>query len=160
METIIDFVKGNIYLVVVAAVFLMSMLGKSGKRPARMPDFGGGQDAAPPTVSPPQQQQPRVRPNAPRAAGDPAVMTASPQPYSVPQAYREQGFGDREGREGRAGAVDRISASSIRQAKPGQAAKPMPAPGTDIGADELRQAVVWAEILGPPRARSPLGRRK
>jgi len=28
------------------------------------------------------------------------------------------------------------------------------------GQEELRQAVLWAEILGPPRARSPHGRRR
>lgn len=27
------------------------------------------------------------------------------------------------------------------------------------GRDELRKAVLWAEILGPPRARNPIGRR-
>ncbi|GLX69165.1 hypothetical protein MU1_35100 [Paenibacillus glycanilyticus] len=29
---------------------------------------------------------------------------------------------------------------------------------TDIKAEELRKAVVWAEILGPPRAKRPFGK--
>lgn len=61
-------------------------------------------------------------------------------------------------------ALDRISTDMGGEGKgpqsPGNVPVSSRAPHTAVSVKDLRSGVVWAEILGPPRARNPVGLRR
>ncbi len=165
MESLIAFLLDNIFIVIVAAGFLMSLLGKGKqqqRRVGRMPDFGGGPMQSEPAA-------PNVRPFGPDSSPAPAyeqtpqpVYTSSmSQPSSEGQRMMARSNQDPSLSRGTGGAG---RPSSIAQAARSQAPSRSAAPVTGsaalkrVDADDLRQAVLWAEILGPPRARKPHSR--
>ncbi|MBO9597115.1 MAG: hypothetical protein J7559_04730 [Cohnella sp.] len=106
----------------------------------RMPDFGGGQRRPP--GSPSQRGVPMRIPPAKQEQPRP-----NPQPIIV-EERAEQRVAAPESRS--------IPDSSPPEATPLEPAyAKAPKPSASLSRDELARAVMWAEILGPPRARKP-----
>ncbi|WP_127496398.1 hypothetical protein [Paenibacillus glycanilyticus] len=161
---IISFLLENIYWVIVVGGVLFSMFGRSGakKRTNRMPSFGGSNEREPHR---PERRQDLVWEEEDEEEYQPQkpVMAGSPL----------------QGERGSSGEVNRpqtleraIQAAPSRPAEPPRArlaaankpqatAAPAATSHTETPnpkADELRKAVVWAEILGPPRSKRPFGK--
>jgi hypothetical protein len=155
MESLIAFLLDNIFIVIVAAGFLMSLLGKGKqqRRAGRMPDFGGG-----PMLGGPAPEGSRSVPEPSQA---PSVQTSQPIYTSAMSQPASEGRA-MTARSSHAGNFPRSTHNALRTPQAGQAARNQASAGAStvkrIDADDLRQAVLWAEILGPPRARKPHGR--
>lgn len=188
MEAILSFMFDNPFLTIILLFFLFSMLGRTGRKGGgnRMPDFGGGpggwpapgrgmpsgsgrsgemrgrtdlsrrperrdagggEPAFPREWRPAQPQEARERMADPRPVRmEPSPPAASPAASASTAAHE---------------AADSASAAIDGASRVAPALQVERASGRPIaGQEELRQAVLWAEILGPPRARSPHGRRR
>jgi len=168
METLIAFLLDNIFIVIVALGFLMSLFGKGKQRGGRMPDFGGGPMQGGPAGRRAHRAEPEGMP--PMAETPPAPTV---QPYVGEQHGRMEQ--ERHAHVRERSIVSHASAAPAparplpgtdragRVVQPAPSARPdktaVPVPGR-IDADDLRKAVLWAEILGPPRARKPHGRNR
>ncbi|CAM3116242.1 hypothetical protein PALU110988_02285 [Paenibacillus lupini] len=152
---IISFLLENIYWVIVVGGVLYSMFGRnrSKARTNRMPSFGGGNDpnresrqethweeeeaesvepARPIAARPPSEpSQPEVIASYERSSQAPARR---PEPPRARMAYARPDF------------IAPLPES------PKEAATLSPK------VEEMRKAVVWAEILGPPRSKRPFGK--
>ncbi len=159
MESLIAFLLDNIFIVIVAAGFLMSLLGKGKqqqqRRVGRMPDFGGGPLQGEPTAWGDRQSDSDSNP----APG----YEQPPQPvYTSTMSQPASGGPGMMTRSNQAAAVSRGTGGTGRSVITSQAARSQTSSSSvslkRVDADDLRQAVLWAEILGPPRARKPHGR--
>ncbi|TCN01573.1 hypothetical protein EV294_1011030 [Paenibacillus sp. BK033] len=161
---IISFLLENIYWVIVVGGVLFSIFGRSGakKRTNRMPSFGGSNEREP--HRPVNRQDPVWE-------EDDEEEYQSQKPVSAGSSLQGEGGGTGEG--GRSQTLERaVQAVPSRPAEPPRArlaatAKPQTAVAPAVAsqseianpkADELRKAVVWAEILGPPRSKRPFGK--
>ncbi|MBJ6363106.1 hypothetical protein ACFOQM_17935 [Paenibacillus sp. GCM10012307] len=160
METLLEFIIKNPFLAIILLGFLISFFGKKNKK-AAMPPFGGGG----------QGQQPRrqAEPHTHETHADPdqwdrqderdwtqekpvLYPPAQPGPTALDQhaqtaASRREEQRARSSRKA-AESLHKQSSSSTRSAN--QLAKP----GAGLPQEEeMRRAIVWAEILGPPRAK-------
>ncbi|MBD2869482.1 hypothetical protein [Paenibacillus arenilitoris] len=151
----IEFLLNNIYIVVIVIGALASLFGRSSgkKRPRQMPNFGGGglsgmpgrPERAPEKLEPdrPAGQTVYRSRSAEHETGVPEGEFAehrevpSAAPVSPPAAAK------RPYRRPVAMEADRAGTPAARSA------------GAQVRADDLRKAVLWAEILGPPRAKRP-----
>jgi hypothetical protein len=176
---IISFLLENIYWVIVVGGVLFSMFGRSGakRRTNRMPSFGGGNEP----------NRPAGRQNPEWEAEDeeldypgayPAQRPVSQEPVSSMPPYQPQkplitssSLQGSTSEGNRSQTLERaVQAAASRPSEPPRArlaaAKPQPAAAaadsrTELAtpkADELRKAIVWAEILGPPRSKRPFGK--
>lgn len=165
MEKLISFIFENIYWVVIIGGVLFSMFGRqkgSGKSNPRMPEFGGGGPRnifGQPNASEEQQQQshPDLTFDRPEQFERPvkAVIAAAQDNVSGNDAATS-------------GALARAlkAAATLPEVQRGKSSGA--ASQTHSGAshakliphekDELRRAVIWSEILGPPRAKRPFGK--
>lgn len=158
MERIIEFLLDNIILIVIVLGVLSRLLGgsgsKKGNRPARMPDFGGG-----PGDSPAKPANRRARPA--EVAGDKrgaeSAEPVSAQRRPQPALAVERRPADEEPfARTIAGSFSRPAVAQAQSGKPSKQPSPEASPlklSTD--ANELRRAVLWAEVLGPPRSKKP-----
>lgn len=170
MESLIAFLLDNIFIVIVALGFLMSLFGKSRQRGGRMPDFGGGPMQAGPGRGGARRAEP-----AEETVAEPSYAPApASRPYAG-QRMEEARQWQADDRMSSSGAYASSSPGPASASRPGRfertgrsqqapqgartqtAASAVP---SRIDADDLRQAVLWAEILGPPRARKPHGRNR
>lgn len=151
MNPLVDLLIDNIGAVIVIAVAAISLLGKmklnvgnpTGTRPMRpMPSFGGGPGER-------ELPTPDVKPQRDWESGEGITMEgetgrvrASVPPYSAVTTAA-------------GGAA--ASHGSVTVNPPAQMDG---AAGASLAPDkeDLRRAVLWAEILGPPRAKRPHGR--
>ncbi|ACT00884.1 hypothetical protein [Paenibacillus sp. JDR-2] len=161
---LISFLLENIYWVIVVGGVLFSMFGRSGakKRTNRMPSFGGSSEREP--HRPEHRQDPvwdeddeeEYQPQKPILAGSPLQGErggTGEGSRSQTQERALQAVPSRPAEPPRA----RLAAAN----KPQTAAAPAAASQTEMTnpkADELRKAVVWAEILAPPRSKRPFGK--
>lgn len=133
----------NIFFLIVVAIGILYQLfvRKSPlEKRNRMPDFGGGQQRRP--GSPPQRGVPmRIPP------GKQEQTRPTPQPINVDE-YIEPRAVASEPRK--TPVTTRPEAAPL---EPSFANAPQTA--QSLSRDELARAVMWAEILGPPRARKP-----
>ncbi|WP_027088284.1 hypothetical protein [Cohnella panacarvi] len=133
----------SLFLIVVAIGIIYQLFVRKSpldKRPNRMPDFGGPQQRRP--GSPPQRGVPMRIPPA-----------RQEQPRPIPQPIFEE-----ESVEPRAIVPEPRTiplASQAGSALPERTYAKSPHPSESLSRDELARAVMWAEILGPPRARKP-----
>lgn len=181
---IFTFLLDNIYIVIIVGGFLLSLLGKSGgqKKPQnRMPTFGGEQEPAAPKHKPQlspmelqqqeQERQEQQRLEAQRReqqrleqqARQHALQLERQAEYEARQ--REQELEQREaeaeakrlelGR--RTPAIQSLDTAAVvkQRSKRTATASSRLFDSSRVNADELRKAVVWAEVLGPPRAKKP-----
>jgi hypothetical protein len=186
VDKLISFVIGNFpVVVVVISVIYMLFFRKSPleKPPNRMPDFGGDGQRRPrppmggmppltPTTRPqppagpypaPQRQQPPAMPSGAPLSREPRQLeTRQPQPKpSVQrpiQAARPApdivlAAPDRATRLG----METKMAPIDTDARPHSVTVASPTT-TGLTKNDLSKAVLWAEILGPPRARRPYRR--
>jgi hypothetical protein len=159
---IIEFLMNNIFIVVIIFGALASLFGKSGskKKPGRMPDFGGGGLPRSSNAGEPGNEQ-EERPLPGPAAGQSVYRT---QPQNVREEYETPAYKARETEVLNQTPQVAPSQRTLQQAANarGKAAKaaernsaPQSALTAHARADDLRRAVVWAEILGPPRSKRP-----
>lgn len=159
---IIEFLLNNIFIVVIIVGALASLFRKSGpkNKPGRMPDFGGG--GLPRTLYPQEvraEMEDRERPAGPagqtlyrsqtetkredfekpvHATTETEKHAESPQIASLHQALQSA-------------ATNKAIVSDAAERK--SASQRTETNGTR--SQELRRAVIWAEILGPPRSKKP-----
>lgn len=132
MDGIIDFLQNNMFIVAIVVGLVVSLFNKSKQRgqrgPAPMPDFSG-RTAAPEAERQLSDQRQEYRP----------AMTAAP-PTPV-QQYE-------------ASTLRTSNLSSMHNASEMQPAREAEAFRMPEG-DDLRKAIIVAEILGPPRSKRP-----
>lgn len=157
MREIIEFITNNFFFVVIVVGFIFSLFSKmkKGEPNRRMPDFGGG---GTPGMNRPRpaaaDRQPR---DEPMHQERPVITT------SYHDAWEE--VEDRE-------SASQTSFADRVPARPAPARSLPPVSTSGEGArerdrhplnlsdrNELAKAVLIAEILGPPRAKKPFGRR-
>lgn len=190
MERLIEFLLNNFYFVIVAVGLIYGMFFRKspeeGKRPNRMPDFGGGGDrkGGPAQTPPPRPRRPSEASGERRSAPRPAARTELEEPrYGLPSKPEAPApvrtaepalasspdvadpWGDAEPvRAAESGALERSLAATRAAHTAPKAAPPdgsvYAAPAADLQPtrDDLARAIVWSEILGPPRARKPYRR--
>lgn len=165
MEALIAFLFDNLYLVIVVMVFLFSMLGRIGKGGpvSRMPDFG-----APGRLPRTEQgggvrgriERPEFRRESPADFPAPSVETSS-----GPDHHREPVYASEPAQSAstpdwnplieNADRTERPLNNTIRPRVQTAAAvhRSVRSPARPaIRQEDLRQAIIWSEILGPPRA--------
>jgi hypothetical protein len=155
------------------------------RRPAnRMPDFGGSPMF--PAPRPPRRTEDPAggRPDDDAGLPQPAAAWSEPKPVAAPAPshpsrpeWADRPFGlavepeaDNPARSGEAllayeKPTAAQAAAAVRPAPPAEAA-PVPEtaglaadePRSMLSRDDLARAIVWAEVLGPPRARRPYRR--
>lgn len=177
MEHIFEFITKNIYFVVIVGGFLLSIFNRVSAKKRnnpRMPDFNG--QSASDTAYP--QQGTAVQQQSGRYDQEEAY-----QEWDDDADYEERSISYRQAEEEAerekqnhlselARALERtqqqqaaVTASQQREAaarrsnRASSEAEVVPdtrlAP---LSADELRKAVIWSEILGPPKSKRPYGK--
>lgn len=135
MDWIIDFLKNNIFIVAIVVGFVVSLFNKSRRGGgSRMPDFSG-RNAAPELNQQPVEQSQTYR-------SEVASSMMPPAQYSDRRRELEERFSYRE---------DLSSASNVSEVQPTPEKETFRMPE----GEELRRAIVVAEILGPPRSKRP-----
>ena len=152
MEQLISFATKNFFIVIIIVGILYQLFFRKSpleKPRNRMPDFGGGQPQRPPG-SPPQRGVPmRIPAEKQEQRRVPSANNAprpEPKPIVAENVYEDV-------YEERPTAVAPASATpALRVASTHAVSRPAVMEPTQ---DDLARAVLWAEILGPPRARRP-----
>ncbi|OMF34188.1 hypothetical protein BK133_12745 [Paenibacillus sp. FSL H8-0548] len=165
---IIDFLMDNIFIVVIIFGALASLFGKSGskkKLPGQMPDFGGGglpRNVFPQTNDPKPviDQQAEMQGNEGqtvyRSLHDQERQTVVDAPYERSYIAAPPETARSAARE-RALQGAKVSGSASRNvSERNSAAQEMRDSSTRV--EDMRKAVVWAEVLGPPRSKKPFGK--
>lgn len=158
MSTLIQLLLENIYIVIIAAGFILSLLNKARKsnpRGYQMPDFSGG---ARRTQAPASNRQDEPDYQDWEEEEWEENSASPPVPPAVrPQEPRTSPF--RSDTLLQATAVPSSSASRGVPVKAQQPAAEAPASSFRMPeGDELRKAIILAEVLGPPRSKRPLRR--
>ncbi|MGG1553061.1 hypothetical protein [Paenibacillus ferrarius] len=153
MEQLILFLLKNWYLVLIALTFLYQVNKRkqgakgSGSPKTGMPTFGGG--ARSPSQPSPARRATQMATAAPgsKAPANGVHTRAEDDAYAVkpPKSAKASPFG----------ASPQAAGASSVYAGDLTAAQPFPA---DPKPEQVLQGVVWAEILGPPRAKKPYRR--
>ncbi|MFX3633676.1 MAG: hypothetical protein ACE3L7_25325 [Candidatus Pristimantibacillus sp.] len=168
MDRLISLLLDNIYWVVVIGGVLFSLFGRSGSKKGnpKMPDFGGG---SPRNIFSQPKTEEEYDDRAPHAER-PVVLRSSEAPTKAARDDQGEGQGSGEGavsgtleRALKAAATRSASTSPFGRAKSSATTSSSAPQSTQpaaisANADDLRKAVVWAEILGPPRAKRPFGK--
>ena len=160
METLLEFVLSNPFVLIAIIVFLVSTLRGNKEQPKRsMPSFGGDPEA-----------------EARRSQGNAAESKREPErtAYEETPVYRTQSVlpstmeGSLTEREDLYVPTESAANYSVARRSSVPAAS-VPLTVNEIGseagakqglsADDVRKGIVWAEILGPPRAKRPFGKR-
>ncbi|NBD22857.1 hypothetical protein [Paenibacillus glycinis] len=181
MEELLKLLFSNIYIVIIVVGFLLTLLNKArGKQNPggnKMPPFGGGGTtgrpaARPLSERPAQPERPRQRdtglPAQPRPAESrmqsPAAEAESPLRGSL-YAPEEPASGEGVSSEFMESRLPgRTMEAAVPQSKGRMIAAPSPSSGGSDSfrvpqGNELRQAFIMAEVLGPPRSKRPLNRK-
>lgn len=166
---IIEFLLNNIFIVVIIFGALASLFGKAGskKKPSQMPNFGGGGLPRIPSPMTDERTHREERPLQERTDVQPLYRSASEQErqqakmsgplagsQEVGNAYSTSQAASRE----RSPQI--VVAANVTKEAQGASAAPVNKSfsATAVQANDLRRAVVWAEILGPPRSKRPYRR--
>ncbi|MFD0672070.1 hypothetical protein [Cohnella sp. GCM10027633] len=162
MDRLVQLAMDNIFFVVIIVGIIYSLFFRKSpleKPRNRMPDFGGGQQRPP--GSPPQRGVPMRTPQQARQEpprGVPQPVRSAPPPE--PRPSRQMPLPAAEPPPEDAYVIREIEAEPARGVSP---PSPPEAPAAAAGAraggqptrEELARAIVWAEVLGPPRAKRP-----
>lgn len=159
-EKILDFLLHNPFLAVILIGFVFSILRKNNKPANRMPTFGGDTAGHRPDSEPDEDddeldnrlEEERARP----------VYTEADRSFPAAGWQQEKAAHERNGitLEER---IARMMPPASPAGTPGHAEKSkgesaVPA-NAAIRPEEALKGVLWSEILGPPRAKRPYGRR-
>jgi hypothetical protein len=165
LEQLISFFMNHLFVVVIVIGLIYSMFFRKSpleKRPPnRMPDFGGGpqfpqkprQTGTPAGTAPVERRSPppaERREPLPEHRRQPTA--AQPRPSWVPDPAPSE-----------APAVVRVSTPGLPPVAAISSVSPLAEASREssegaLTRDDLTRAVVWAEILGPPRSRRPYRR--
>ncbi|ULL17650.1 hypothetical protein DVH26_26255 [Paenibacillus sp. H1-7] len=167
---IIEFLLKNWFILAIIFIVLNNIWknvkarsGDGGNKSApkqSMPPFGGGGSGSGGWGKPVKQQpavtktrQPVVRSEQPKEAREPRLQEMAKGPQTVDNGVSER---DKRRESSREALRTRILPSERwgMPSEPKQEGSLQP-----IKQDTLAQAVVWAEILGPPRAKKPYGKK-
>lgn len=173
MDNFISFISDNIVFVFIAIGVIYSLFSRKApteQKTNRMPSFGGDGQQRPqrPQVQQPQRtqqqhtqpqrsaQQQSARPKPARAEASrtgPSVIQSRSQPES---GRRSVLFDEmmQDADQSQTADQKRMEAVHSGAAVPRHSAMNAGA----VSGDELTKAIVWAEILGPPRAHKPYRR--
>lgn len=185
IEKIIGFVMSNPLIAIVIIGALFSAMGKGQKKGAnnRMPDFGGSGQAGPaPTVEPAKQAESRRYDDEDDEMVTP-IYTDTKGSMEQSRPSMAESYAEKRAKD----ANDRMSEMEQRLAgieRTAQNMSGMPSSSLDgrnnsrtmaassstreethnssdfvIDPKDALRGVAWAEILGPPRAKRPYGRR-
>ncbi|GGG56270.1 hypothetical protein [Paenibacillus radicis (ex Gao et al. 2016)] len=156
---LIEFLLNNIYFVVIIGGVLFSIFRKAGGsarngNPA-MPTFGGGRggDPARKTEEYEEEEQPQWMDGRYASPPEPEPQPEPPKPVIIRQQERAE--------DARAGAQRPRSPFNSSTPLTGGGTSQRPA-AASLSAlqetDELKKAIIWSEILGPPRSKRPFGK--
>lgn len=160
MEKLIEFLIRNIYIVIVVGGFLLSaiskMKGNNNRQPRQMPPFGSGER---PSVPSPVYTTPESTSSTGRRAWEEEDEDEDDEEYS-PYAASAPAPAPVEQRPIRP-VVQTVTATPQRQSLSAVAQSSYSASDAadnkapELSAATLRQAIIWSEVLGPPRAKRP-----
>lgn len=173
MEKLISFITSNFYFVIVAVGIIYSLFFRKSpleRPPNRMPDFVSAGQQRP---RKPGESSPSVAPTSsaePQEVRFPASQRQNPPPQQrqeQPVRVRTRPVEQRqtptmptltESDVSYSGGAPERQATVTRPSVTSQPIAPVVKNRLDargLTRDDLARAVVWAEILGPPRARRP-----
>ncbi|SFI61523.1 hypothetical protein SAMN02799624_01649 [Paenibacillus sp. UNC496MF] len=191
MEELLKLLFSNIYVVIIIAGILLSLLNKARGRQNpggnRMPPFGGGPagrpQARPQADRPAQPQRPQARPVPQQAKPRPETVrpsgasvappeTSGPLGGSVYTSHLKPSGGSASAEAAGAELTGETLLGRALEAERAAEARPKPSAGSPLPASarpqpggasfraprgqDLRQAFVMSEVLGPPRSKRPL----
>ncbi|EGL16550.1 hypothetical protein HMPREF9413_2001, partial [Paenibacillus sp. HGF7] len=157
MERLIELIANNFFFVIMIGIFLVSML--SGKRkktgnPNRMPDFSGqGLPRRPAASTRPASgagREPDRRGDW--SAEDAADDWTAAEPAAAGRG-RSGGFASSDARGSFAKPAETPRKREARAVREEAAGSGNSTAGVDLHPRQAVQGVIWAEILGPPRAK-------
>ncbi|SEF49990.1 hypothetical protein [Paenibacillus sp. UNC499MF] len=165
MERLIELIANNFFFVIMIGIFLVSML--SGKRKKtgsqnRMPDFSGQglprRPAAPARTEAGTSGDRDRRVSAPPQTrrGDLSAEAAADD-WTAAERGRSGGFAASDACGSKAAPAETPRMREARAVRE-EASGSSPAAGVDLHPRQAVQGVIWAEILGPPRAKKPFRR--
>lgn len=164
MEKLISFITSNFYFVILIVGIIYSLFFRKSplERPRNgMPDFGGGGGQrragrpggeAPAATPIPRAETPEARFPAPQQQTPPPVRRQE-QPVRVQSHSAEP---RKAAQPSSIVSQETVSRSTVKPQSAPAAMNRLDVAG--LTRDDLSRAVVWAEILGPPRARRPHSR--
>jgi hypothetical protein len=162
VEQLISFVMDNFYIVIIVLGIVYSLFFRKSpleRPPNRMPDFGGG-----------GRPRPDQRPSSADSRSPASErQTSAPVPVEQPEWIEtrqqeqmpiERGTPIHAPARADIGYVDDVLARPARSTQEKVIVQQSQKTKMRFGAealthDDLSRAVMWAEILGPPRARRP-----
>jgi len=160
---ILDLIFDNIYVVIVVLFAVFKVVGSFSRnnKPTRMPTFGGDQqnqwDDEDELVEKPSSYSPNSRETVPQIQKVEPVQTSESVRHAAERVRKQpepvaQSFEDikREQQRRQQLAQQRVAAAQKLVASP--------AKSSQLGSKDLREAVIWSEILGQPRAKRPYRR--
>ncbi|TDF96735.1 hypothetical protein [Paenibacillus piri] len=154
---LIEFILNNWYLAVVAFFLLSGLIKRSkGSQPPKksMPPFGGGPGGWGGGTTPTITTAKRPGQEEGRARGEDAQPRPRPEPRHAPEYKHESSEVDvwqQSDIDMRKGEISMPKHTDNAYA----AAEPHASRSSVFDADKLAQGIMWAEILGPPRAKKP-----
>lgn len=162
MTRILEFLLNNIFIVVIIVGFLASLFRRAGaeKQPGRMPDFGSGgllRRPAPETDQETRSEEPR----AVQKDDSPAYRSQDSQPARMSEPRFERPVSGKEVPQNSSmtaveRSVHRAYAQKAREGSFASSGNGSNSPAAvKVSSDDLRKAVIWAEVLGQPRAKRP-----
>jgi hypothetical protein len=147
MEQLLELALRNWFVVIIIIAVLSSFRrmrrsgAAAGEQANRMPSFGGGETASTQQSPPPPQTQSR---GSSPFGGSPVIRDSS---YIGPDEDEEDEFYDDFTQVMRSRVIPKTAISSKISHSP--------IPSTALKRSSLKQTVLWAEIIGPPRAKRP-----
>ncbi|RIX54124.1 hypothetical protein D3P08_07725 [Paenibacillus nanensis] len=168
MEELIQFLMKNFYFVLFALFILSRFLGKSkGKEnEPRMPSFGGEEQEH---SGRPDKTQARVRQETAHRGNQSApqqtvyrssLESARPEPEGGFASPELDPYADKAGQKRQKGAGGAANPADKRRpsfaslgSEASRSEVPVPEAGKRLTKQELRNAFIWSEVLGPPKAK-------
>jgi hypothetical protein len=144
VEQLIAFVMDNFFIVAIVLGVIYSMFFRKSpveRKPNQMPDFGRGGSTRPG----------RAEEHVPDYSQ--SSQSVSPEPrLSVSEGQMQQAASSEQPTLA-SGRLSRVQASNQQPRQPSQLQREMGM--NSLNSEDLFRAVMWAEILGPPRAKRP-----
>lgn len=172
MEEFIQFILKNFYIVLFVLFILSRLMGKSGGKRGepRIPNFGGEEPSrseAPPKERERAQQQMPDHRGAPSTAQQTVyrsrLETSTPDPEGGFEVEEHDPYADEAYNRRRSGSKSSAPAPSAKPrpsfaslgagAVTARPEVPAPEAGKELSKRELRNAFIWSEVLGPPKAK-------